>query len=169
MMGVSGSGKTTLGERLASRLGWPFKEGDELHPPANVAKMASGRPLTDADRAPWLAAVADWIDAWRHAGTSGVITCSALKRVYRRLLARGRPEVRFVYLKGDPPLLSKRLANRRGHFMPSSLLASQFVDLEAPTRDEEAIVVQADQPVEAQVECVARALRNTALGVRDHG
>lgn len=162
MMGASGSGKTTIGERLASRVGWPFKEGDDLHPPSNVAKMKSGTPLTDADRAPWLVAVACWIDAWRRARVSGVITCSALKRVYRRALGQGRPEVRFVYLKGDAALLSQRLADRRGHFMPSSLLASQFVDLEAPTKEEGAITVQVDQPIEAQVECIVRSLPNTA-------
>ena len=101
VMGVSGSGKTTIGRQVASRLSWPFKEGDDLHPPANIAKMEAGTVLTDADRAPWLAAVARWIDGWRRAGVSGVITCSALKRSYRRGLARGRPEVRFVYLMGD--------------------------------------------------------------------
>lgn len=168
MMGVSGSGKTMVGKRLASRLGWRFKEGDDLHPPANVARMKAGRPLTEADRAPWLAAVASWIDGWRCAGISGVITCSALKRVYRRTLARSRPEVRFVYLKGDAALLSQRLANRRGHFMPSSLLASQFVDLEAPTTEDGVIVVEVDQSVEAQVECITRSLAEPALGMRGH-
>ena len=159
MMGVSGSGKTTVGERLAHRLGWPFKEGDQLHPRENVARMKAGRPLTDEDRAPWLAAVAAWIDAWRHAGVSGVITCSALKRDYRRVLSEGRPEVRFIYLKGEAALLSQRLAERRGHFMPASLLASQFHDLEPPAADEGAIVVEVDQPVEAQVKSIIRSLQ----------
>lgn len=158
MMGVSGSGKTTVGERLAHRLGWPFKEGDDLHPPENVAKMKAGRPLTDEDRAPWLTAVAEWIDVWRHAAVSGVITCSALKRDYRRALGEGRPEVRFVYLKGEAALLSQRLADRRGHFMPASLLASQFHDLEPPTAVEGAIVIEVDQPVEAQIESILRSL-----------
>lgn len=161
MMGVSGSGKTTTGEQLARRLGWPFKEGDDLHPAANVAKMTSGRPLTDADRAPWLAAVVSWIDAWRRAGVSGVLTCSALKLAYRQGLARGRPEMRFVYLEGEGALLSERLAARHGHFMPASLLASQFADLEPPTAEERAIVVEVDQPVAAQVEVVMRALTAT--------
>lgn len=158
MMGVSGSGKTTVGERLAHHLGWPFKEGDELHPPANIAKMKAGRPLTDDDRAPWLAAVACWTDSWRRNGISGVITCSALKRAYRRVLAQSPPQVRFVYLKGDAALLSQRLTRRRGHFMPPSLLASQFDDLEPPTIEEGAIVIWAGQPVEAQVESIIRSL-----------
>jgi gluconokinase len=158
MMGVSGSGKTTVGERLAHRLGWPFKEGDELHPPGNIAKMKAGQPLTDNDRAPWLAAVARWIDSWRGNGVSGVITCSALKRAYRRVLSQGHPQVRFVYLKGDAALLSQRLAGRRGHFMPPSLLASQFDDLEPPTMQEGAIVIEVSQPLEGQVETIVRSL-----------
>jgi carbohydrate kinase (thermoresistant glucokinase family) len=158
MMGVSGSGKTTIGARLASRLGWSFKEGDELHPAANVAKMKAGHPLDDADRVPWLAAVGEWIDAWRRVGVSGVITCSALKRVYRHGLARGRPELRFVFLKGDEALVAGRLAARRGHFMSPSLLASQFADLEEPTAEEGAIVVEIDQPIESQVEDIAKWL-----------
>ena len=158
IMGVSGAGKTTVGERLSARLGWPFKEGDELHPPANLAKMARGAPLNDADRAPWLAAIADWIDGWLGAGISGVITCSALKRAYRAELTAGRPEVRFVYLEGEPSVLADRLANRRGHFMPPSLLASQLADLEAPTPAEGAIVVDIAMPGDAQVETILSAL-----------
>jgi carbohydrate kinase (thermoresistant glucokinase family) len=162
MMGVSGSGKTTVGRQVANRLGWLFKEGDDLHPPANIAKMKTATPLTDVDRAPWLAALARWIDGWRRAGVSGVITCSALKRAYRRGLAQGRPEVRFVYLSGDAPLLEKRLADRQGHFMPASLLASQLADLEAPAPDEGAIVVPVDQSVEAQVQHILQSLETTA-------
>lgn len=165
MMGVSGSGKTTVGERLAHRLGWPFKEGDDLHPPANIAKMKAGQPLTDDDRAPWLAAVAAWIDSWRRSGASGVITCSALKRAYRRVLVQGRPQVRFVYLKGDAALLSQRLAGRRGHFMPPSLLASQFDDLEPPTLEDGVIVVDVGQPLEAQIETIVRSLVGLAIGL----
>jgi carbohydrate kinase (thermoresistant glucokinase family) len=162
MMGVSGSGKTTIGRQVANRLDWPFKEGDDLHPPANIAKMRVATPLTDVDRAPWLAAVARWIDGWRRAGVSGVITCSALKRAYRRGLAHGRPEVRFVYLTGDASLLEKRVFDRHGHFMPASLLASQLADLEAPASDEGAIVVSVDQSVEAQVQHIVQALETTA-------
>jgi carbohydrate kinase (thermoresistant glucokinase family) len=161
MMGVSGSGKTTVGQCLAARLGWPFKEGDDLHPPANIAKMRSGAPLTDADRAPWLAAVGRWIDAWRQSSTSGVITCSALKRDYREELARRRPEVHFVFLRGDAATISERLARRGAHFMPPALLASQFADLEPPT-DKDAILVEVDQPIERQVERIVRALATIA-------
>jgi len=163
MMGVSGSGKTTVGERLARRLGWPFKEGDDLHPPANIAKMRTGTPLTDADRAPWLRAVARWIDGWRATGISGVITCSALKAAYRRGLAARRPDVRFVFLKGDKATISQRLAHREGHFMPPALLASQFADLEPPTPDDGVVVVEVDQPIQCQVERIVRSLRNAKL------
>jgi carbohydrate kinase (thermoresistant glucokinase family) len=161
-MGVSGSGKTTLGLRLADHFGWPFKEGDELHPPANVAKMSRGVPLDDADRAPWLAAIAAWIDGWASAQTSGVITCSALKRAYRRTLVEGRPQVRFVYLQGDEALLAKRIAGRTGHFMPADLLASQLADLEPPTAQENPIVVDIALPLERQVRVVAEALTERA-------
>jgi gluconokinase len=159
VMGVSGSGKTTTGQQLAQRLGWPFKEGDELHPPENIAKMASGQPLTDADRAPWLGMVAAWISDRLEAGGAGVIACSALKRAYRDRLAAGRQaQVRFVYLKGDFDLIAGRVERRRGHFMPSSLLASQFVALEEPAPEEAAVVVDISEPPEAQVDAVLAAL-----------
>jgi gluconokinase len=158
-MGVSGSGKTTMGERLAQRLGWPFEEGDALHPPANIAKMASGQPLTDADRAPWLDRVAAWISGRLAAGGSGVIACSALKRAYRERLAAGlQAQVRFVYLKGAFDLIAGRVERRRGHFMPPSLLASQFADLEEPAPEEAAIVVDISEPPEAQIDAVMAAL-----------
>src|SRR2546425_4323144 len=130
VMGVSGSGKTTIAKALADRLGWAFEEGDDLHPGSDVTKMHSGHPLDDRDRWPWLEKVAGWIDGWRQAGKSGVITCSALKRSYRDFLARGRPEVRLLYLHGDIELIAARLAARRGHFMPASLLGSQLATLE---------------------------------------
>jgi len=158
VMGVSGSGKTTVGTRLAARLGWDFKEGDELHPPANIAKMHRGEPLTDADRTPWLAAVAAWIDAWICQEVRGVITCSALKHSYRHYLAEGRPAVAFVFLEGREGVLAARLARRRGHFMPASMLKSQIATLEAPTPDEPVIRLDADQPIEAQVDAVANAI-----------
>jgi carbohydrate kinase (thermoresistant glucokinase family) len=142
LMGVSGSGKTTVAQIIAERLGWPFEEGDALHPPANVAKMAAGHPLTDEDRAPWLARVADWVDARLDAGESGVITCSALKRKYRELIDRRGKGVEFVYLHGERALIAARLATRHGHFMPSSLLDSQFATLEEPAADEPAIRVE---------------------------
>ena len=161
MMGVSGSGKTTVGERLAQRLGWAFKDGDDLHPPGNVAKLRRGISLTDADRAPWLASVAAWIDGWARARVSGVIACSALKRAYRRTLAEGRPQVRFIYLEADPAVLQDRLAQRDHPFMLPSLLASQLADLEPPAAGE-AIVVDAGQPVETQVESIVKVLAEAA-------
>ena len=142
LMGVSGCGKTTIAQILAERLGWAFKEGDALHPQANVDKMAAGHPLDDADRAPWLAKVADWVDARLDAGQSGVITCSALKRAYRGLINRRGQGVEFVYLHGSRELIAARLATRQGHFMPQSLLASQFATLEEPGADEPAIRVE---------------------------
>ena len=141
LMGVSGCGKTTVAEIIAQRLRWPFEEGDALHPPANVAKMHAGHPLDDADRAPWLARVADWVDARLDAGESGVITCSALKRKYRELIARRGRDIEFVYLHGSRELIASRLAGRQGHFMPSSLLDTQFATLEEPGPDEPAIRV----------------------------
>ena len=155
LMGVSGCGKTTVGEQLAERLGWPFQEGDALHPPANVAKMAGGTPLTDADRLPWLAAVAAWIDARRAAGECGVVSCSALKRAYRQLLVGDRPDVWLVYLQGTRDQLAERLAARTGHYMPAGLLDSQLATLEEPTAAEQPLVVTIDQPVEAIVTAIA--------------
>lgn len=140
VMGVSGSGKTTIGQALADRLALPFEDGDDLHPPANRAKMAAGHPLDDADRAPWLAAVADWIDG--HADSGGVIACSALKRRYRDQLVR--PFVRFLYLEVSPDELRRRLVARTGHFMRVDLLDSQLADLEPPGPDEPAITVTAN-------------------------
>ena len=160
-MGVSGAGKTTLGELLAQRLGWPFKEGDELHPPANVAKMRAGQPLNDADRAPWLAAVGDWIDGWVAAGESGVISCSALKRAYRETIGEGRPAVRFVFIDLDEATIAERLKDRRHAYWPPQLLHSQFEALEVPTPDEPVIVVDGHATQAAQVEKVVGALGGT--------
>jgi len=157
-MGVSGCGKSTLGRRLASTLNWLFQEGDSLHPPANIAKMAAGQPLDDDDRKPWLIAVAAWIDERRAAGEPGLVTCSALKRAYRALLSSERPEVRTVFLSGSPELIAGRLAARSDHFMPGSLLASQFAALEPPSPEEGAITVDAGLAVEDQVARVLEAL-----------
>lgn len=132
--GPAGSGKTTVARAVAARLGWDFVEGDDLHPAANVAAMRAGHPLTDADREPWLAAVAAQLAAWRAAGGNGVLTCSALRRAYRDRL-RG-PSVLFVYLAVDAATLAARLAARRGHFLPPELLGSQLATLEAPAADE---------------------------------
>ena len=130
LMGVSGCGKSTVAALLAGRLGWDFEEGDDLHPAANVAKMAAGHPLDDADRRPWLAAVAAWIRQHTDAGRPGIITCSALKKSYRDVLRGDR--VMFVYLAGTREQIAARLAARHGHFMPPALLDSQFATLEPP-------------------------------------
>jgi carbohydrate kinase (thermoresistant glucokinase family) len=159
VMGVAGVGKSTLAAALAARLGWPFQEGDALHPAANIAKMAAGEPLSDADRLPWLDAIGGWIDRQLGMNQSGVVTCSALKRAYRDRLATGRPGVRFVFIQLDLVRVAARMAARKGHFMPASLLASQFADLEPPAPDEPVIVVDGAAPIAAQVEAVERAAR----------
>ena len=158
LMGVSGCGKTTVAQILSERLHWAFEEGDALHPQANVDKMAAGHPLDDADRAPWLARVADWVDARLDAGESGVITCSSLKRSYRALIDRRGAGVEFVYLHGSRELIASRLAGRHGHFMPSTLLDSQFATLEEPGADEPAIRVEIGEPPEAIATDIAAAL-----------
>ena len=151
-MGVSGCGKTTIAAILASRLGWPFEEGDALHPQANIEKMAAGHPLTDADRWPWIAKVADWIDERLDAGENGLITCSALKRSYRDLINRRGSGLIFVFLAGSKETIAARLAARHGHFMRASLLESQFADLEEPAADEPAIRVDIGPPAAEIVE-----------------
>ena len=146
VMGVSGAGKSTIAGELAARLGWLFEEGDALHPEANVAKMHAGIPLTDADRQPWLESVAAWIDARRAARQPGIITCSALKRSYRRIVIGDRPEVRLVYLRGSRDVMAEHLARRSGHFMPASLLQSQIDTLEEPGPDEDPLIVDVGPP-----------------------
>lgn len=165
VMGVSGSGKTTVGALVAGRLGWPFEDADDLHPPANVAKMHAGTPLTDDDRWPWLHAVAAWIDAHRAAGSHGVVACSALRRAYRNVLCAGRPDVRLVYLKGDPALIAQRQAARHDHFMPASLMASQFATLEEPAEDEAAITVAVEGRPAAIADAVLLALGSGSSGM----
>ena len=141
VMGVSGSGKSTIGALLASRLRWEFEDADWLHPTANVDKMHNGIPLTDEDRLPWLDAVAAWIDHCRRSGRHGVIACSALKRRYREILIGDRADVRLIYLKGAEELIARRTATRHEHFMPRSLLHSQYEALEEPGSDENPMVV----------------------------
>jgi gluconokinase len=159
MMGVSGSGKTTIAEGVARREGWRLVEGDDLHPAANVAKMKSGTPLTDEDRWPWLRAIADEIDAIRGRGESAVVTSSALKRAYREILIGGRPDVFLVYLKGSRELIGQRMATRKGHFMPPTLLDSQFATLQEPAADEHPIVVSIEPPPDEIVADVVRKLK----------
>jgi gluconokinase len=152
VMGVSGSGKTTIGTLLAKRLGWPFRDADEFHPKANIEKMKNGVPLTDEDRWPWLEAIAAWIDEERARGAHAIVTSSALKRSYRAIIVDDRKDVRLIYLKGDKALLESRLAKRHGHFMPPSLLQSQFDDLEEPQPDEHPLIVSVEATPEAIVE-----------------
>jgi gluconokinase len=155
-MGVCGCGKTTVGVALARSLGWRFIDADDLHPPENVAKMASGIALTDDDRWPWFDRIVAEMRRSSAAGEHAVVACSALKAAYRDRLATGG-DVRFVYLKGDEATIQPRLAVRSGHFMPASLLPSQFATLEEP---KDAIVVDIREPIEAQVATITRALRN---------
>jgi len=150
MMGVSGVGKSVVGARLAKALDVPFEEGDALHPPANVAKMASGQPLDDADRAPWLDAVAGWLTAH----PAGVVSCSALKRGYRDRLRAAAPDACFVLLTADAGTLHQRLHGRREHFMPATLLRSQLGTLEPLAPDERGITVASTDTVEATVNAV---------------
>ncbi|WP_344630573.1 gluconokinase [Streptomyces glaucosporus] len=148
-MGVSGSGKTTVGTALAERLGVPYAEADDFHPPENVAKMASGVPLTDEDRRPWLDAIAAWLEERGDGG--GVVTCSALRRRYRDRLRRAAPELFFVHLHGSPELIAGRIARRKGHFMPPALLRSQIETLEPLGPDERGAVVPVDGTPEETV------------------
>lgn len=141
--GVAGSGKTTVGRALAQQLGVPFTDADDLHPPANVAKMAGGTPLDDTDREPWLDAVADWIGAAEHDRGGGVIACSALKRSHRDQLRRGHRSVWFVQLVAEPAVLARRMVERRDHFMPPGLLGSQLADLQPLAPDEPGTIVDA--------------------------
>jgi carbohydrate kinase (thermoresistant glucokinase family) len=157
LMGVSGSGKSTVAGVLAGRLTWDLEEGDDLHPAANVAKMASGHPLTDDDRWPWLDRVAAWISSELEAGRNGIITCSALKRRYRDRL-RG-PGVTFVYLNGSRELIAQRLTRRQGHYMPPGLLDSQFADLEPPGADENALSIDIGPSAAEQAGRIIAALR----------
>lgn len=160
VMGVSGSGKSTLARALANELGWPFVEGDTLHPAANVAKMAAGIPLDDDDRAPFLDAVAAALRAGRAHGI--IVTCSALKRRYRDFLRGAAGDVAFVLPALDRAKLAARLARRHDHYMPASLLDSQLADFESPAADENAIVVDGEAPTAAQVARVSAELTNRA-------
>jgi carbohydrate kinase (thermoresistant glucokinase family) len=158
VMGVSGAGKTTIGTLLAARLGRAFLEGDSFHPQGNIVKMRSAVPLDDADRRPWLEAIAAAIDSARREGRQVVVTCSALKRTYRALLSDGHDDVLFVYLRGGKPLIAERLATRAGHFMPPQLLDSQFATLEEPVVGEPSIVVDIEDTPERIVQQVAERL-----------
>ncbi|HET8551396.1 MAG TPA: gluconokinase [Gammaproteobacteria bacterium] len=158
VMGVSGSGKTTVGALLAGRLHWAFADADDFHSAASVTKMHSGIPLDDADRAPWLKAIAAQIDEWRADGQQGVVTCSALKRRYRDVIIGAREDVRLVYLRGDKDVIARRLVARHGHFMPASLLDSQFAALEEPAPEERAVVIPVGRSPTELVDDIVAAL-----------
>lgn len=157
VMGVSGCGKSTVGALLAQALGGDYAEGDSFHPPQNVAKMARGEPLDDDDRGPWLQAMADAIAGWRQAGRPTVLSCSALKRRYRDVLrSGGGADLRFVHLSGAQALIAERLAQRRNHYMPASLLASQFAALEPPGADEVVVIPIDGSPEQIAAEAMRR-------------
>jgi carbohydrate kinase (thermoresistant glucokinase family) len=159
IMGVSGTGKTTVSRALAAKLGWTFEEGDSLHPEANIQKMHAGIPLTDADREPWLMAVAAWIDNQRARRLCGIITCSALKRSYRDIIIGNRTNVRLVYLRGSAAVVAERLSRRHGHFMPASLLQSQFDTLEEPGPDEDPVIIDIGPPNDQIVDQIIQNCR----------
>ncbi|MET0904876.1 MAG: gluconokinase [Tardiphaga sp.] len=161
VMGVSSSGKSSIGKALAEKIGWRFADGDDFHPPANVEKQRAGQALTDADRWPWLQSIADEIDRFTAEGGKIVIACSALKRAYRDLLLHGRQDVRIVYLHGSRELIAERMAARKNHFMPTSLLDSQFKTLEVPGPDERPITVSIDDDIDGIVDAIIAQLPNS--------
>lgn len=157
VMGVAGTGKTTIGPLVAAGLAVPYAEGDDFHPPENVAKMSAGTPLDDADRWPWLDAIGAW--AQHRAGHGGVVSCSALKRSYRDRLRAAAPGVVFLHLTGDRSLIERRMAERKGHFMPSALLDSQFATLQPLGDDEAGVAVDVSGGPEEIAERAVAALR----------
>jgi gluconokinase len=163
IMGVAGCGKTTVGQRLAAALGWPFFDADDLHEPASLAKMASGQPLDDADRAPWLARLRRLIDELTAAGTPAVLACSALKQSYRECLLGGCADARLVYLRASRALLARRLRERAGHFFPAELLDSQLEALEEPS---DALVIDAGRPPDDIVAHLCAALDGQRTGAQ---
>jgi gluconokinase len=160
VMGVSGVGKTSVARALVDRTGWAFREGDDLHPEANRAKMAAGTPLDHDDRWPWLHRVAEWIGSQEAAGRGGVVTCSALKRSYRDLLRDGHLSVRFVHLLADEDVLTARVTNRHGHYMPPALLRSQLDALEPLGPDEPGVRVETHGDPAAVADRALKALEN---------
>ncbi|CAM5503597.1 gluconokinase [Streptomyces hirsutus] len=158
VMGVAGTGKTTIGPLLAARYGVPYAEGDDFHPPANIAKMSAGTPLDDEDRWPWLDAIGEW--AHGRAGLGGVVSSSALKRSYRDRLRAAAPGVVFVHLTGDRALIEDRMSHREGHFMPTALLDSQFATLQPLEPDEAGVAVEVSGSPEEITEQAVAALAN---------
>lgn len=164
--GVSGTGKTTIGQEAARRLGWAFQEGDLMHDLVNIEKMRRGVPLDDADRQPWLLRVAEWIHCQLDARRSSIITCSALKRSYRDLLRQGRHDVLMAMLIAPEEIVERRMAMRRGHYMPALLLPSQYATLEKPAPGEDVIIVDAAQSVEHGVVALMEAARQRVRDLR---
>jgi gluconokinase len=160
VMGVSGSGKSTVGAALAQRLRVPFADADDFHPPANIAKMTAGQPLDDDDRGPWLDALGAWLD--EHHDRGGVISCSALKRSYRDRLRGHAPDLQLLHLHGEREVIARRQASRPGHFMPASLLDSQFRTLEPLAADERGVVIDVDQSIDAIVDQFATHQEETS-------
>ena len=148
-MGVTGAGKSTVGIALAERMGVPFADADDFHSPENVAKMRAGTPLDDKDRGPWLRAIGEWLTG--HESTGAVVTCSALKRAYRDALREAAPDITFLHLDGDMETVRQRVSHRPGHFMPESLVQSQFDALEPLQEDERGVVIPFDLPVDVIV------------------
>ena len=166
VMGVAGSGKTTIGTALAARLGLPFADADEFHPPANVAKMAAGRPLDDSDRLPWLHALGSWL---ADHPLGGVVTCSALRVGYRDLLRSHVPHLTFLHLAGDADVITARVAARTDHFMPASLVSSQLELLEPLRADEAGVVADLTRPVDDLVDELSTLFRGTVAAVATGG
>lgn len=164
VMGVSGAGKTTVARLLAERLGVPKAEADDFHPPANIAKMSAGIPLGDADRVPWLEAIGRWLHERDAARSGGVVTCSALKRGYRDILREASPGIFFLHLDGRPDLIADRIGHRAGHFMPPSLLGSQYAALEPLGPDENGAVVDVGPSPEDIVEMAVELLPRPVNG-----
>ncbi len=163
VMGVCGAGKTTVGKLIAEELGARFEEGDRYHPAANVEKMSRGEPLNDDDRWPWLHALADAMAQWRARGEHAVIACSALKDAYRRVLVDDHDDVYVVYLRGNADLIGERMAARQHHFMPTSLLPSQFATLEEPAPGPHVVVADVDRaPADTADSVLDRLRRETA-------
>ncbi|KAF4405632.1 MULTISPECIES: gluconokinase [Streptomyces] len=157
VMGVAGAGKTTIGRMVAGRLGVPYADADDFHPPENIAKMTAGTPLDDEDRRPWLAALGQWLA--EHSADGGVVSCSALKRRYRKQLSEAAPGAFFLHLDGSADVIAQRMAHRKGHFMPPSLLRSQIADLQPLERDERGAAVSIDGTPEQTTDLALDALR----------